>query len=165
MLAAAVGLVLWPVTRVATWRTFWAHRTRRPGDAVTDAALRPVPQVPVAPGDRLGRILVSGVGALALLVICGSQEITALLTSGIGSASAGSRSAWLLLQLAVLLVLIALMIPAMWATDRMLRRVERDDPRRRALELRQDWYLAAVTAWTACLLIGYLFAYLVLTRL
>ncbi|MGW8484388.1 hypothetical protein ACWGJP_14745 [Microbacterium sp. NPDC055903] len=167
MLAAVVAFLLWPLTLAATRRLFWANRLRKPGDAVPvmGTPLPSVPRIEVTIGDRLTRIAVFVLGALGLLVISGSQEITAVLTDGLGSVSSGSRSAWLALQLAVFLLLFALLFPVLWATDRMLKRVPRDDPRRRALEIRQDWYLAAVTAWVACLVLGYLFAYLILTRL
>ena len=167
LIAAVVALVLWPITVRATHRLFWGQRQRRLGHQppAKNVPGPPVPKVRATPGDVLGRIAVIVLGALALLVISGSQEITALLTVGIGSASGGPRSAWLLLQLAVFLLLFALFLPTLWLTDRALRSVPPADPRRTALEIRQDWYLAAVTAWVACLVSGYLFAYLVLTRL
>ncbi|WP_424936543.1 MULTISPECIES: hypothetical protein [Bacteria] len=167
LLAVIVASVLWPIALRATHRLFWGQRQRKLGgpDPAKGVPGPPVPKVGVTRGDRLGRITVVVLGGLALLVISGSQEITALLTVGIGSASSGPRSAWLLLQLAVFLLLFALFLPALWLTDRVLRKVPRTDPRRMALEIRQDWYLAAVTAWVMCLMLGYLFAYLVLTRL
>ncbi|MBW8762546.1 MAG: hypothetical protein JF592_08160 [Microbacterium sp.] len=167
LIAAIVALVLWPITLRATRRQFWAQRQRKLGnpDPAKNVPGPPVPKVRIATGDLLGRVAVVILGALALLLISGSQEITTLLTLGIGAASSGPRSAWLLLQLAVFLLLFALFLPVLWLTDRTLRRVPPADPRRRALEIKQDWYLAAVTAWVACLVLGYLFAYLVLTRL
>jgi len=167
LIAAVVAFVLWPITLRATRRLFWRQRHRRIGDPdpAEDVPGPPVPKVRVTPGDRLGRITVVIVGGLALLLISGSQEVTTLLTVGIAAASSGPRSAWLLLQLAVFLLLLALFFPVLWLTDRTLRSVLPADPRRQALEVRQDWYLAAVTAWVACLVLGYVFAYLVLTRL
>ncbi|WP_460799197.1 hypothetical protein [Microbacterium sp. GXF0217] len=167
LIAAIVALVLWPVTLLATHRLFWAHRQRRFGDPdPAKSGIRPpVPKGRIAPGDRLGRVAVVVLGGLALLLISGSQEITALLTFGIGAASSGPRSAWLLLQLVVFLLLFALFLPVLWLADRTLKTVPPADPRRQGLQIRQDWYLAAVTAWVACLVLGYLFAYLVLTRL
>ena len=167
LIAAVVAFVLWPLARRTAHRHFWAQRQRELGDPASGSAASgsPVPKVAVTAGDRWGRISVLVLGALALLVISGSQEITALLTVGIGSASGGPRSAWLLLQLAVFLLLFALFLPTLWLTDRALRGVPPSDPRRLALEVRQDWYVSAVTAWVACLLIGYTLGYLVLTRL
>ena len=165
LLATLVALVLWPLSLRTTYRLFGSERQRRLGEPrpPRGAPLSPAPST--APGDRLGRIAVVALGAIALVLICGSQQVTALLTQGIGAASSGPRSAWLLLQLAVFVLLFALFLPVLGLTDRALRHVALADPRRQVLEARQHWYLAAVTAWVTCLVLGYLLAYLVLTRL
>lgn len=167
LLAAIVALVLWPLAVRGANRQLWHFRDRRPGSEIRwgSEPTRAVPKVPLAPGERLARAAILVIGALALFAICGPQQVTLALLGALEVASAGVRSWWLALQLAAFLLTFALMLPVLWITDRALRRVPRDDPRRFALEVKQNWYLAAALGWAMCALLGFVFEYLVLTRL
>lgn len=165
ILATIVALLLWPLMVRALNRWFW-HRRTRPDDAVGPGTrTAPPPRVPLGAGTAALRIAVLVIGALALLLVCGPQEVAAAISGAIGSASAGPASAWALVQLGAFLLTMALLLPVLLLTDRVLRRTPADSPDRLAVELRQNWYAAAATAWAAAAVMGFLFANLVLQRL
>lgn len=154
LMAAFVGLVLWPVLRRRAHVEFWRSHD---GDAP--------PKVPATRADAAVRAIVLIAGALALIAICGPQDIVSTLSAFWGSVAPGRRSSAALLQLAAFVLIAVLMVPAMIITDRALRRTARDDPAYLRLQVRQNWYASAAVAWVGSLIIGILIGWLILTRL
>lgn len=167
MIAAATALLLWPLAMWGLRRQLWQRRSTAAGDEGPwgGGPAPAVPAVRLTAGDVAGRAAVVIVGGAALFLLCGSRPITILLLQALASGSAGTRSAWTLLQLAAFLLTMAVALPTLIITDRALRRVPPGAPGRLALEQRQNWYYAAAVSWVACLLVGFIFSSLVLTRL
>ncbi len=70
--------------------------------------------------------------------------------------SIGPRENGLLVQLVATIVILILAAPVFVVTQRRLRRMRADDPRRPRLEERQTWYFAAAIAWVVSLGVGLL---------
>ncbi|GAA1781185.1 hypothetical protein [Agromyces lapidis] len=167
LMAALVALLLWPIAIRGSQRQFWHFRGRRPGEPVRWGAepTAPVPKVRLTAGDRWVRAAIALVGALSLLAICGPQAVTLALLGALDAASAGARSWWLALQLGAFIVMLALVFPVLWATERAIRRRPDDDPARERLELAQSWYLGAALAWVMCAIVGFLISFMILRYL
>lgn len=154
LMSAFVGLVLWPVLRRRAQLEFW--RSEHGGTP---------PKVAATKADAAVRALVMIAGAVALIAICGPQDIVSTLSVFWGAVSPGRRSSGALLQLAGLVLVAVLMTPALLITGRALRRASPDDPVYLKLQLRQNWYSSAALAWVGSLFIGILVGWLILTRL
>ena len=115
--------------------------------------------------DAAARVVVRVIGTVALIAICGPQDIAAALSSLRNVAAPGYASSAALLQLVALVLGVVLLLPAMLVTGRALGHTPRDDPRYLDLQLRQNWYAAASMSWAGALVIGILFAWLVLAVL
>ena len=154
ILSGIIALVLWPLLLRRTARESWRaeHGGARPA-------------LPPTPMDAAARLLVRVVGTVALIAICGPQDIASALSSVWRVAAPGYASSAALLQLVALVICGVLLAPAMLVTGRALDRTSPEDPGYRALELRQNWYAAAALSWTGALVIGVLFAWLVLAVL
>ncbi|MFF2389495.1 hypothetical protein [Agromyces sp. NPDC058104] len=165
--AALVALVLWPIAIRGARRQLWHARGRRPGEPVRWGAepTAPVPKEQLSARERWARAAIVTIGAVTLLALCGPQPVTLALLDGLDAASAGARSWWLALQFGAFLLMLAVVLPVVRATDRVIRRHERDDPARERLELAQSWYLGAAIAWVMCAIVGFLIAFLILRYL
>lgn len=149
LIAGLVGVVVWPLARRRAHREFWAHQHH---------GATP-PKTSVTTPDRALRILVLVVGAAGLIALCGPRNITLALAEAWQIIAPGGRSSSALLQLIGLLLCFALMVPPMLITQRNLRRIPPDHPDRLGLELRQNWYVSAATAWVVCLLLGFILSF------
>lgn len=149
LIAGLVGVAVWPLAQRRAHREFWAHQHQgaMPPRAGVDAS------------DRALRILVLVVGAAGLIALCGPRNITLALAEAWQIIAPGGRSSSALLQLIGLLLCFALMVPPMLITQRSLRRIPPDHPDRFGLELRQNWYVSAATAWVVCLLLGFILSF------
>ncbi|KXZ60550.1 hypothetical protein Mlaev_01631 [Microbacterium laevaniformans] len=99
----------------------------------------------------------------------GGDEVRELVATVAIALRVGARASGIgergLLQLVALVLGVVLLIPAMLVTGRALGRTPRDDPRYLDLQLRQNWYAAAALSWAGALIVGILFAWLVLAVL
>lgn len=154
LMSLFIGAVVWPL---ALWRThvlFWRrqHKSRPPAARLSFE-------------DAVVRTVVVIVGVAGIVAISGPQEVIATLSSVWGVLAPGRRASGALLQVVGLVLVAILMLPPIFVTDRALRRIPHGDPARVRLELRQNWYFAAASAWVVCLGLGLLAGWLVLTRL
>lgn len=154
LMAAFTGLVLWPILRRRAYLEFW--RAEHGGIP---------PKVAATTADAAVRTIVMAAGAVALIAICGPQDIVSALSAFWGTVAPGGRSSTAVLQLSALVLVVVLMVPALLVTGRSLRRASRDDPAYLGLQLRQNWYSSAALAWVGSLVIGILVGWLILTRL
>ncbi|APF32952.1 hypothetical protein BO218_01005 [Microbacterium paludicola] len=155
VLAGLVAVAVWPLAGRRAHREFWAHQH---GGATP-------PKASVTAPDRVLRILVMVVGAVGLVALCGPRNITLALAEAWQIIAPGGRSSSALLQLIGLLLCFVLMVPPMLITQRSLRRTPRDHPDRLGLELRQNWYVSAATAWVCCLLLGLIVSFVLVKTL
>ncbi|WP_144083420.1 hypothetical protein [Microbacterium sp. TS-1] len=149
VIAGLIALAVWPLARRRAHREFWAQQHH---GAIP-------PRASVTTPDRALRILVMVVGAAGLVALCGPRNITLALAEAWQIIAPGGRSSSALLQLIGLLLCFALMVPPMLITQRSLRRTPLDHPDRLSLELRQNWYVSAGTAWVCCLLLGLIMSF------
>lgn len=154
ILAGLVALLLWPLLQRRTARESWRAEHGEP-----------LPQRRPTPMDAAARVVVRVIGTVALIAICGPQDIAGALSSLRNVAAPGYASSAALLQLVALVLGVVLLPPAMLVTGRALDRTPRDAPRYLDLQLRQNWYAAAAMSWAGALIIGILFAWLVLAVL
>ena len=167
LVAALVALLLWPIAIRGAQRQLWHFRGRPPGEPVRwgSEPTAPVPKESPAAGERWARAAIVTIGAVSLLAICGPQAVTLALLDGLDAARAGPRSWWLALQFGAFILMLAVVVPVLWATERRIRRRPRDDPGRERLELAQSWYLGAALAWAMCAIVGFLIAFMILRYL
>jgi len=117
-----------------------------------EASMAPAP----THGDAIIRAVIIVLGAVGITALSGPLDIVAAVASAGATVSIGPRENGLLLQLAATIVIFLLAAPALIVTQRALRRMPADDPRRPGMEERQNWHFAAATAWVVSLLVGYL---------
>ncbi|WJM14649.1 hypothetical protein [Microbacterium arborescens] len=155
VIAGLIAAAVWPLAGRRAHREFWArqHHGATP------------PRAPATTPDRVLRILVMIIGAAGLVALCGPRNITLALAEAWQIIAPGGRSSSALLQLIGLLLCFALMVPPMLITQRSLRRTPRDHPDRLGLELRQNWYVSAATAWVCCLLLGLIVSFVLVKTL
>lgn len=154
ILAVITGVVVWPLALRRLHRKLRSRqrdgvaRAPGPGDA-DDIPAR-------ATGDVIVRAIIVLLGAVGIIALSGPLDIVATLASAGATVSIGPRENGLLLQLVATVVIFFLGAPALIVTQRALGRMPPDDPRRPAMEERQNWHVAAATAWVVSLLVGYL---------
>ncbi|WP_147374443.1 hypothetical protein [Microbacterium sp. AG238] len=153
--AGLIAVAVWPLAGRRAHREFWAHQHH---------GATP-PKVSVTRPDRVLRILVMVIGAAGLVALCGPRNITLALAEVWQIIAPGGRSSNALLQLIGLLLCFVLMVPPMLFTQRSLRRTPRGHPDRLGLELRQNWYVSAATAWVCCLLLGLIVSFVLVNTL
>ncbi|THE06814.1 hypothetical protein E1I21_10150 [Microbacterium oleivorans] len=142
IIAALVGVVLWPLSLRGARRAFSNATGTGPGNA---AASR---------GERTLRALVVTVGAVALVALCGPRETASTLATVWEALAIGRRESGLLIQFLSLVLVAILAAPVVFFTHRAAKMLSPGDPRRRVLQEREAWTLAAATAWTVSLMLG-----------
>ncbi|TDL45862.1 hypothetical protein [Microbacterium oleivorans] len=150
IIAALVGVVLWPLSLRGARRGFSNATGGAPGNA---AASR---------GERALRALIITVGAVALVALCGPRETASTVATAWEALAIGRRESGLLIQLLSLVLVAVLAAPVVLFTHRAARTLSPDDPRRRILQEREAWTLAAATAWTVSLMLGLVLAIAIL---
>ncbi|MDF2991208.1 MAG: hypothetical protein K0S37_1722 [Microbacterium sp.] len=161
ILAAITGVVIWPLALRRLRRELWSRQNAgvvlTPGadaSAPGSARSRAVPTPKTE--DAVVRAVIVVVGAVGIIALSGPLGIVAAVASAGATVAAGPRENGLLLQLAATVVIILLAAPALIVTQRALRRIPLEDPRRPRIEDRLNWHVAAATAWVVSLLVGYL---------
>lgn len=167
LLAAVVAVGLWPFAVHGSHRQLWHYRDRRPGERIRwgSEPTSPAPRVRWTAGELLARVAILVLGAVALLAICGPQQVTLALVGGLDAISAGAGSWWAALQLVAFVLTFALALPVLWLSERRLRGIPRDDPEYARRSVVQNWYYAAALAWAISALLGFLFGFLILRHL
>lgn len=150
IIAALVGVVLWPLSLRGARRGFSNATGAAPGNA---AASR---------GERALRALIVAVGAVALVALCGPRETASTVATAWEALAIGRRESGLVIQLLSLVLVAVLATPVVFFTHRAAKRLTLDDPRRRVLQEREAWTLAAATAWTTSLMLGLILAIAIL---
>ncbi|MDF2046945.1 MAG: hypothetical protein K0S70_980 [Microbacterium sp.] len=143
ILAAITGVIVWPLALRRLRRELWS----RQGGGASPA--------PTA-GEAVVRSVIVVVGAIGIIALSGPLDIVSAVASAGASVAIGPRENGLLLQLIATVVILALAAPAFIVTQRALRSLPADDPRRLEMQERQNWHFAAATAWVVSLLVGYL---------
>jgi hypothetical protein len=143
ILAAITGVVVWPLALRRLRRELWSRHNPRPAPAPS-------------PGEAAVRAVLVIFGAIGIMALSGPLDIVAAVASAGATVAIGPRENGLLLQLAATVVILVIAAPAFIVTQRALRRMPADDPRRPGTEERQCWHIAAATAWVVSLLVGYL---------
>jgi hypothetical protein len=165
ILAALAGVVVWPVALRRLRRELWnrqygaevpapgsGHPERAAASRPRDSRAMPAPST----GEAIVRSVIVVLGAIGIIALSGPLDIVAAVSSAGATVAIGPRENGLLLQLVAMIVILALAAPSFLLTQRALRRMAADDPRRAAVEDRQNWHFAAATAWVVSLLVGYL---------
>ncbi|CAL4861269.1 hypothetical protein [Microbacterium sp. MM2322] len=142
IIAALVGVVLWPLSLRGARRAFSNATGTGPGKATASR------------GERALRALVVTVGAVALVALCGPRETASTLAMAWEALAIGRRESGLLIQFLSLVLVAILAAPVVFFTHRAAKMLSPDDPRRRVLQEREAWTLAAATAWTVSLGLG-----------
>lgn len=167
ILSLLVAVLLWPMSMRGMRRYFWATRTAAP-DSIPALGSRRFEAEPKSRlslgqvGARSGAVLA---GMASLLLICGPGDISRGLLEGLDAASSGSSSWWSALQLGTLLLAMLVFLPALWITDRRLKKANADSSVQQNLLLDQNWWLAAATSWATCVMMGLVFTWLALDKL
>lgn len=165
MIAAIVAVVLWPITLNAFHRMMHDASVNPRSEGRLGRKYPRVPSGEWTVAQQFGRGLIVVLGGIALLAVCGPQEITLALLRGISAISPGERVSWASLQFLAFVFVMITLLPGFLLMDRQLRRLPRDDPGRPALQVRQSWYLGATLAWVACVMLGFLFGWAILATL
>ncbi|WP_060916344.1 hypothetical protein [Microbacterium oleivorans] len=150
IIAAVVGVVLWPVSLRAARRGFSKATGAGP---VIAAATR---------GERALRASIVMVGAVALVALCGPRETASTLATAWEALAIGRRESGLVMQLLSLILVAILATPVVVYTHRAAKKLSAGDPRRLVLQEREAWTLAAATAWTTSLMLGLILAIAIL---
>ncbi len=154
ILAAITGVVVWPL---ALRRLHRELRSRQRHDVVPSPRSDHAHGIPAsATGDVIVRAIIVILGAVGIIALSGPLDLVATVASAGATVSVGPRANGLLLQLIATIVIFVLAAPALIVTRRALRRMPADDPRRPAVEERQNWHFAAATVWVVSLLVGWL---------
>lgn len=143
ILSAITGAVLWPL---ALRRLYRAMENRRSAGGSTTPSS----------GEAVVRAVAVVLGAVGIMALSGPLDLVAAVRSAGAIIAIGPRENGVLLQLVATIAILLLAAPALVVTQRALRRMPADDPRRARMEERQNWHFAAATAWVVSLLVGYL---------
>lgn len=154
ILAAITGVVVWPLALRRLHHEFPSRQRQDVGASPRSGHAHHIPAP--ATGDAIVRAILVILGAVGIVALSGPLDIVAAVASAGATVSIGPRENGLLLQLIATIAIFILAAPALIATQRALRRMPADAPRRPAVEERQNWYFAAAAAWVISLLVGWL---------
>jgi len=142
LLAAVAGAVVWPLALRRLQHELARHQSPRSAPSPTRA-------------DAVARTILVVLGAVAIIALTGPRDFASALADAGATVSIGPRENGLLVQLVAMIVVVIISAPALLLTQRALRRMRADDPRRPRLEERQNWHLAAAVAWVCSLGVGF----------
>lgn len=168
LLATIVALVMWPLTVRGMHRYQWNYRNHPLHEPLPRLGSTPLPEVPpiaMALPQRAMRVVVLLLGALSLILLCGSQNVIVSVNSFLDRFSSRSSSFMALLQLVAFVLMSALLVLVLWWTDRKLQGMQPDTHQYQSARLQQSWYASAVIAWVMCLMFGQIFGAVVLSKL
>jgi ABC-type multidrug transport system fused ATPase/permease subunit len=149
----------------ANHRWIWYIKNRYPYGHIPEWGSEPtppVPRIPLTVAQRLLRILILIVGALTLIVICGPLEVTRAIWSAVSFMGNGPASSGAFFQLMIYLIMFALLGALFLADSWLSKRRVLNETDQFAHDLRLNWYTAVITGWIQALLLGLLFAYMVI---